>query len=243
MKQVICMKWGTLYGAEYVNRLYAMVRRQITGDLHFVCLTDDPEGVREEVNCLPCPEVPMSEPWCRTGWRKLALWMPKLHDLEGTFLFLDLDVVAVNNMDELFTWGEDFCVMRNWTQREKEIGNTSVFRFEIGRHPYIWDGVVEHGDELIPMHQNEQTYISNVISNMSFFPDPWCALFKVHCVPRFVPLRWLREPMYPAGTKVVAFPGDPNPPDAAAGRWPVKKWYKKLYKHIRPARWVQEHWQ
>jgi hypothetical protein len=40
---------------------------------------------------------------------------------------------------------------------------------------------------------------------------------------------------------VVAFPGNPNPPDAAAGIWPAK-WYKKFYKHIRPARWVSEHW-
>ncbi|MDR6215099.1 hypothetical protein QE399_002788 [Paracidovorax wautersii] len=25
-RHVICMKWGTKYGPEYVNRLYAMVR-------------------------------------------------------------------------------------------------------------------------------------------------------------------------------------------------------------------------
>ena len=26
-RHVICMKWGRKYGPEYVNRLYAMVRR------------------------------------------------------------------------------------------------------------------------------------------------------------------------------------------------------------------------
>jgi hypothetical protein len=30
-KQIVCVKWGTLYGPEYVNRLYAMVKRNITG--------------------------------------------------------------------------------------------------------------------------------------------------------------------------------------------------------------------
>jgi hypothetical protein len=241
MKQAICMKWGTLYGPEYVNRLYSMVRRNTTGDLHFVCLTDDPTGVGEEVRCLPCPTVPMKHPWCNTGWRKLALWQPQLYDLRGTFLFMDLDVVIVDSIDELFTWGDGFCVMRNWTQPKKKIGNTSVFRYEIGSHPEIWEGVLAQRDELVPQHINEQTYISNVVSRMSFFPEPWCALFKVHCVPRSVPMRWLREPCYPEGTKVVAFPGNPNPPDAAAGIWPAK-WYKKFYKHIRPARWVSEHW-
>ena len=28
---VICMKWGTKYGPEYVNRLYGMVKRHLKG--------------------------------------------------------------------------------------------------------------------------------------------------------------------------------------------------------------------
>jgi hypothetical protein len=39
----------------------------------------------------------------------------------------------------------------------------------------------------------------------------------------------------------VAFPGSPNPDDAAAGIWPAKS-YKKLYKHILPATWINEFW-
>ena len=38
-RHVLCMKWGTKYGPDYVNRLYAMVRRHLTGDFSFVCLT------------------------------------------------------------------------------------------------------------------------------------------------------------------------------------------------------------
>ena len=30
------MKWGSKYGPEYVNRLYAMVRRHLQGDFQFV---------------------------------------------------------------------------------------------------------------------------------------------------------------------------------------------------------------
>ena len=37
---VLCMKWGTKYGPEYVNRLYSMVRRHLNGDFRFICLTD-----------------------------------------------------------------------------------------------------------------------------------------------------------------------------------------------------------
>ncbi len=34
---IICMKWGDKYGAEYVNKLYAMVKRNITIPFQFVC--------------------------------------------------------------------------------------------------------------------------------------------------------------------------------------------------------------
>ena len=43
-RHILCMKWGTKYGPEYVNRLYAMVRRHLSGDFNFVCLTDDSQG-------------------------------------------------------------------------------------------------------------------------------------------------------------------------------------------------------
>ena len=240
MKQVLCMKWGTLYGADYVNRLYSMVRRHVSGDLDFVCLTDDEADIREEVRCLPCPELPFSGRKAQAGWRKLTLWQPRLFDLEGEWLFLDLDIVIVDNIDELFTFGEDYCVMRNWTQPDKRIGNTSVFRFTIGSHPYLWQNLVDDPDKALS-YPNSQTYISFTIERMTFFPDPWCRLFKVDCVPRNIVARWLREPRYPPGAKIIAFPGQPNPPDAAIGRWKAP-WYKRFYKHIRPARWVEEHW-
>ena len=38
---IFCMKWGTLYGPEYVNTLYSMVKRNLTLDFRMVCFTDD----------------------------------------------------------------------------------------------------------------------------------------------------------------------------------------------------------
>ena len=54
-RHIICMKWGTKYGPEYVDRLYAMVRRNLSGDFRFICLTDDSRGIRSEVECFPIP--------------------------------------------------------------------------------------------------------------------------------------------------------------------------------------------
>ena len=41
MKNVVCIKWGEKYSAEYVNRLYGMVQRQLSLPHRFVCLTED----------------------------------------------------------------------------------------------------------------------------------------------------------------------------------------------------------
>lgn len=54
---IICMKWGTKYGPEYVNRLYNMVARNLTLPFTFACLTDDSSGIRDEVVCYPIPEL------------------------------------------------------------------------------------------------------------------------------------------------------------------------------------------
>lgn len=240
MKQVLCMKWGTRYPADYVNHLYAMVARNVTPPFRFICMTDDRTGVREEVECLPCPTIPVNDQRANLGWRKLAVWQPTIEGIEGDVLFLDLDVVVVDNIDALFTFGENFCVMRNWTQPDEPIGNTSVFRFTVGAHPEAWHRFVEDPEAVMRESVNEQMYLSRLLKP-TFFPDDWCLLFKVHCVPAW-PVRFFAPPRLPEGAKVVAFPGDPNPPDAAVGRWPTK-WYKRFYKHIRPTPWVAQHWQ
>ncbi|MFW5452327.1 hypothetical protein [Thioalkalivibrio sulfidiphilus] len=57
MKTVLCIKWGTRYGPDYVNRIYAMVARNITPPFQIVCFTDDAQGIRQEVRCFDLPEL------------------------------------------------------------------------------------------------------------------------------------------------------------------------------------------
>ena len=242
MKQVVCMKWGTLYPADYVNKLYGMVRRNVSGPLRFVCMTDDASGVRAEVECLPCPTVDLPPPYNNTGWRKLVLWKQALPGMEGDWLFLDLDAIVLDSLDPFFDFepAVSFVVMQNWTQPGKGIGNTSVFRFRVGAHPYIYDRLEPEFDAIHDDYRIEQTYISRTVGEMKFWPDAWCVLFKTHCVPP-MPARWWKAPAVPPGARIVAFPGVPNPHEAVLGQWPAK-WYKKFYKHIEPARWIAEYW-
>lgn len=245
VRQVVCMKWGTRYGVEYVNRLYATVRHHVAGRLRFVCLTDDPRGLRPEVEHHDCPEVDLPPPYDRTGWRKISLFAPpeRLFGMAGDWLFLDLDVVVTGPLDDLFTFAPEarIVVMRNWTQPGRGIGNTSVYRFRPGADAYLLETLHAEWDRVLREHRNEQTYVSRTARSLAFFPDPWCLLYKVHCVPAW-PARFWRAPALPPTARVVAFPGSPDPHEAAAGRWPERRWYKRLYKFNRPATWIERAW-
>lgn len=241
MKQIVCMKWGTLYSADYVNRLFNMIGRNVTPPFRLVCLTDDAAGIDPRVEILPCPTIEAPPPFNNTGWRKLNIWAPRIGDLTGDLLFLDLDVVIVGNIDPFFSYGEDYMVMRNFTTPNRRIGNTSVFRFPVGAHPYLLERFLAAPQAMIDKYRNEQTYISGEVKQMTFWPDPWIRSFKEHCI-RPLPLRRIVQPRIPSGARIVVFTGNPRPHEAAAGRWPASAWYKKLYKAIPPVRWAQEHW-
>ena len=57
MKKVnaICIKWGTAYEAEYVNKLKNMIKRNTSYEVSFYCFTDDSNGFDEDIIVKPLP--------------------------------------------------------------------------------------------------------------------------------------------------------------------------------------------
>ena len=124
--------------------------------------------------------------------------------------------------------------MHNWTQPGSGIGNTSCYRFRVGNDDYLLADMLEKHEEILSRFTNSQTYISRSVKQIDFWPDEWCILFKVQCIPPW-PMRFWKTPVLPPTAHVVAFPGVPNPHQAVEGEWPVKASWKKLYKGIKPA--------
>ena len=91
-KNVICIKWGTKFGPEYVNNLYHMVEKNLSLPHRFVCFTDNSDGLVEGIEVRPLPEL-NDEGIPDRMWKKLGLFANPLSDLKGTALFLDLDIV------------------------------------------------------------------------------------------------------------------------------------------------------
>ena len=81
---VLCMKWGTLYPAEYVNVLYSACRKYIHGEFRFVCLTNEAEGIAEGVEVFPIPDIGLDEWHYYNGaWPKLGVFLSDLYGLRG----------------------------------------------------------------------------------------------------------------------------------------------------------------
>lgn len=235
---VLCMKWGTKYGPEYVDRLYGMVRRHLRGDFRFVCLTDRSEVIRAEVECLPIPDLALPEGIPERGWKKLTTFAADLHGLQGTALFLDLDVVIVDDITPLFEQPGEFLIIHDWKRPWRVTGNSSVYRFRLGAHADVLAHFRTHVDEVRASFRNEQAYLSDRLhrqGTLQYWPAAWCASWKYHCIPRFPANLW-RTPAIPPGARILVFHGVMNPPDALAGRsngnWRVAK----------PAPWIAEHW-
>lgn len=240
---ILCIKWGNKYDAEYVNKLYSMVARNMERPFRFVCLTDDQAGIREEVESKEIPQVGFKDfderlPWTFAhGWLKVTAFAEPLYDLEGTTLFIDLDVVIVDSLEPFFQEEGEFLVIKEWDKSDAT-GNTSVFRYEIGAHADIIEYLQEDPEKATADVRNEQEFVTQYLDRqgkLKYWPEAWVRSFKRHCA-RLGPVGWLKEPKLPEEAKIIAFHGKPNPPDAIAGR--SGKWYRKVL----PTSWVAEHW-
>lgn len=251
---VVCMKWGTMYGPEYVNRLCRGVARHLTFPHRFVCFTDDTSGLDAGVEVRPIPVVHLSSGQQDMRWRKLGLFAAPLADIEGPTLFLDLDQVIVGSLDCFFTYPGAVPIIRdidlfrpNHLRRIfrparqaflENVGNSSVFRFTAGAHEHVLTRFVEDPKKAMADFRISQQFQSDALSKadeLVFWPKEWCVSFKNGCVPRGLK-SYLRDPKLPAEARIIVFAGSPKMSEVLAGGG--QKWYRR----IGNLEWVKEAW-
>tara|TARA_B100000674_G_scaffold110022_1_gene81351 strand:- start:1606 stop:2334 length:729 start_codon:yes stop_codon:yes gene_type:complete len=234
---VICMKWGDKYSADYVNILFNMVSRNLNKPFKFVCFTDDPIGIDPRVHILDLPSLNLPNNIPERGWLKLTTFSKNLADLQGQALFLDLDVIVTGSLDELFEIEGEFFIIKDFIRRDLT-GNSSVYRFEIGKHEDVLTYFKNNFDEIKSKHRNEQEFLSSFMNKknkLSYWPEDWCKSFKKHCIHKGLK-QFFYPPQLPAKAKIIIFHGKPNPPDALKGK--SGKWYRKVL----PTPWVETYW-
>ena len=239
---ILCMKWGTKYGADYVNRLYHMVQRHLTLPFQMVCLTDDANGIVPQVQCLPLIPLDLPDGLPERGWNKLTTFSANLHGLQGTALFLDIDIVILDNIDSFFTHPstriDEVWIIKDWKKPWRGVGNSSVYRFEIGQFSDLLPYFRQNFSTIRQTFRHEQAFLSWYIRTyhqLSYWPSSWCQSYKYHAL-KPLPFSLWQPPTQPKECKILIFHGEVNPPDAIQGGG--GKWYR----HILPAPWLTEYW-
>lgn len=134
--------YRTTYTSEHVNTLRRMVARCYNRPHRFFCVTDDPEGLGTDIECVPMwedhfhmlnPTHPTNRPNC---FPRLKLFSREMESIFGKrFVSLDLDMVMVDDVSPLWDREEDFII---YDARGDDHYNGSMFIQTAGTREEVW---------------------------------------------------------------------------------------------------------
>lgn len=236
MINVVCLKWGDKYGAEYVNRLYHGVQRNITHDIRFWCFTENASGIRSDVEILPLNHGKSLHTW----WHKI--WLFSSHNglpLGEQILYIDLDTLIVGYMDDLMAVDQvpDLVVLRDFYQgiarTAGEVGS-GIMSWRHGVYDHIWQQFAEDTEAAVQsVHPHgDQAWIAANIEAWYYWQDLFpgrVVSYKIHCADGL-----------PKDASIVCYHGRPSIPESVTESMPhstaLRRWQTK------PAPWVLDHW-
>jgi hypothetical protein len=195
-----------------------MVRRHSTVPFGFACITEDASHLNQDIKIIPIPKYPGLQGW----WYKPWVFSSEL-PLEGTIIFLDLDIVIIDNIDSLWTYNPGrFCIIRDFNRssiRDWSKFNSSIFKFEKGNFQFVWDNLIKDITVTRKMHGDQDWIYSQIRNNYQFWPDEWIQSYKweirnrndVIKVGLKRQFKEVANPKVDPRTKILVFHGDPKP--------------------------------
>jgi len=220
-KNILVLKHGTKYSADYVNKMYNMVKQNLSYKHNFYCITEDPKDLNPDINVIQLPPALAVSGW----WYKPYIYSAEI-PINGTILYLDLDLVVTNTLDRLFDfYPGEYCVIRDFTRAMRpnwEKYNSSVVRFEKGQLDYVWQKFKKQHLHIMRRHFGDQDYLwEETQGKAKYFPDQWIQSWKweIRKDKRFKPgmtrgnreFITIEDVKAPDDCCIVAFHGDPNP--------------------------------
>lgn len=166
MINVVCVKWGTKYSPEFVNKLYAMVKRNMCGvEFDFYCYTDNGEGLYPQIKTVPIQSDLIGY------WPKIELF--KLFD-KDTNIFFDLDVIILNPLERLLSvktrtvsilysqWKEGFLLPHKQAKPENKYPtqyNSSIMKWQGTQGYEIYNYFQQHKDMILFKYRGIDRYL------------------------------------------------------------------------------------
>lgn len=251
MRNVCVVNWGNKYSPTYTRRVRKMVENHSSEPFNFYVLTDNPT-LYDKYRDINAIEIDTDDTawWCKMFMFKKGVLPP------GDYLYLDLDVVIVDNIDCFFEHSgfgitRDFIRPDNGILPGKEY-NSSILRF----NNTTTHGIYEYYMQNKKMWLNCQKQVhffgdQNVISAyvnyypeyLNVFPDEWCWSLRKG-IKRGATAgdrsEWFGREI-PKGSKICVFHGNPNPDELLSDKGyhndkmaseTCRSWVKRLYADI-----------
>lgn len=244
---ILSLKYGTRYPVDYVNVLHSACRKAMKGSFRFVCLTDDPVGLSSEIESYPIPDVGLSPAeWYRGGiWPKLGIYDKTLHGLTGRCLFIDLDMVVLDDLDAFFERKGTFIGINEtsaWGRDPKGAPQlcSAIIAFDAGSLSHLAESFSVNKTQILSKYLTEQDYTAAALGEISYWPDEWVISFK-RKLRRSIGADLLMQPKAPPPkTKVLAFHGEPRPIDLIN----KSKFFWDRFPHLGHGRvsWMADYW-
>lgn len=215
MLTIVCVKQGTLYDAGYVNKLWTMVARNLDAGTEgrFICYTDDPTGIRQEIQCRELPDG-MAGWWC-----KLFLFAPGQFDEGDRIVYFDLDTVIIDAIDDIVKYDGPFAILRDFYRPDG--WQSAVMAWVAGFGTHIWKWWENEGRPTT--NPSDQEWIEGCLPDADIWQD-LCpgkfVSFKEHCIP-----------FPPDGASVVVFHGEPRPHNCGRA-WVNAMWSESNVGHF-----------
>lgn len=210
---VVCVfvKGNVPFTADYVTRLQSMVKRHLALPHDFVCLTDRPQLLPQEMKKL---EIRLA-PGCFGWWAKLELFNPAL-PLRGRLLYLDLDVLVVASLEPVVGFSAQFALIppagnfqgRNGLRTVRRY-NSSVMVLDAGVHSELYS---RWSPRVASILWGDQDFIGELLPNESVMPLEW--------FPRLSETK----PPWPKEAKVILCKKPKNHVAAARWSWFEREW-------------------
>ena len=184
MYNIICVKFGAKYSADFVNKLYSDCKDSCS-NFEFYCYTENSEGINPDINIID-PVGPV----LKGVWNKLALFS-KEFPIKGKNIFLDLDVFVQGDLFEKLDdhdWDSLHIVHAPWKVNKKRYGRLSSY--DVYHHSSVmtWENNVhdiwEHfnsglRDYFMRKYKGIDRFIAHEDFEVKYLPKHYC-LSKKH---------------------------------------------------------------
>lgn len=217
-----CVIHGDKYDWIYVERLYQMVKNNLSCDVNFHVFTESSRPVPEHMIKHELVDWPGIAGPRKSWWYKMQVFDPSR--ISGQVLYLDLDVVIVDNLDWILDLDVGyFWIIRDWKYLWKPTWmgpNSSVMLWNTDKFRFIWNGFSNLDiNKVVQLYRGDQDYLDTVLTthNRKFFQEEFIKSWRwqikdggfnfktrAHNLPK-------TGSTISPGTKIMVFHGAPKP--------------------------------